>query len=130
MTTEVFGIRRNFPQHQVTTVESVLHIARALQSIGVDVLQDMAARHFNEVNDALQNLRGVGRNTIRRLLMYTGGDDFVLGDTHVRSFVACAVGRSTIPSDTAEKLVRSAAYELVLSPRFLDCGIWQYSLTR
>ena len=61
--------------------------------------------------------------------MYTGGDDFVLGDAHVRHFVARALDRSTISSDGAETLVRSAAYELILSPRFLDREIWLYSLS-
>ena len=34
MTTEVFELRCSFPKHQARTVESVLHVARALQSIG------------------------------------------------------------------------------------------------
>ena len=61
--------------------------------------------------------------------MYTGGDDFVLGDAHIRRFVANAVGRTTISPHAAEQLVRNAAYELILSPRFLDCEIWRYRLT-
>lgn len=129
MTTEVFELRCSFPKHQARTVGSVLHVARALQSIGVDVLQDVSTRHINEISETLQCLPGIGQHTVRRLLMYTGGDDFVLGDAHIRRFVANAVGRTTISSHAAEQLVRNAAYELILSPRFLDCEIWRYRLT-
>ena len=124
MTTGVFGIRRCFPEQQIVTVETVLRVATALRSIGVDVLQDVSPRRCDEINDALQCLPGVGEHTVRRLLMYTGGDDFVLGDAHIRRFVASAVGRNSISPDGAETLVRSAAYELILSPRFLDREIW------
>ena len=129
MTADVFGIRRCFPEQQITTVATVPRVATALRSIGVDVLQDMSARRCDEINDALQCLPGVGEHTVRRLLMYTGGDDFVLGDAHVRRFVASAVGRNAISPDGAETLVRSAAYELILSPRFLDREIWLYRLS-
>ena len=129
MTADVFGIRRCFPEQQITTVATVPRVATALRSIGVDVLQDMSARRCNEIYDTLQCLPGVGEHTVRRLLMYTGGDDFVLGDAHVRRFVASAVGRNAISPDGAETLVRSAAYELILSPRFLDREIWLYRLS-
>ena len=63
------------------------------------------------------------------LLMYTGGEDFVLGDAHVRRFVASAIGRRTVCAAQAEDLVRQSAYELILSPRFLDREIWQYGVS-
>lgn len=129
METDVFGIRRGLAEHPIRPVATVLYVARALWSIGVHVLQDMSDRHHQEIAGALQRLPGVDEHTVRRLLMYTGGDDFVLGDAHVRHFVARALGRSTISSVDAETLVRSAAYELILSPRFLDREIWLYSLS-
>ena len=130
MANDVFGARRYSPRHQVTMATMVLHAAGALQSIGVEVLQDVSARPFREIEDALQSLPGVDEHTIRRLLMYTGDDDFVLGDAHVQRFVARAVGRRTISPGRAQKLVRSAAYELILSPRFLDREIWLHGLSR
>ena len=129
METDAFGLRRGTTEQPSTPVATVLRVAKALRSIGVDVLQDMSTRHHQEIGDALQCLPGVDEHTVRRLLMYTGGDDFVLGDAHIRDFVARAVGRSTISSDGAKTLVRSAAYELVLSPRFLDREIWLYRLS-
>ena len=129
MSDDVFGIRRCFPEQRPTAAMIVLRGAKALRSIGVGALQDVSARHAGEINDALQCLPGVGYQTIRRLLMYTGDDDFVLGDVHVRSFVSSAVGREAISSGEAESLVRSAAHELILSPRFLDREIWLYGLS-
>ncbi len=129
MTADAFGIRRCFPKQQTTTVATVLRVAEALRSIGIDVLQDMSARRYNEIHDTLQCLHGVGEHTVRRLLMYTGGDDFVLGDVHIRRFVASAVGRNSISPGDAEALVRSAAYELIVSPRFLDREIWMRRLS-
>ena len=126
MTNEVFELQRGLAQQQTSSVECVLHIARTLQSIGVNVLQDMSIRRFNQISHTLQCVPGIGRNTIRRLMMYTGGDDFVLGDAHIRRFVANAVGRTSVSSHVAEMLVRNSAYELILSPRFLDRGIWQH----
>ena len=124
MTADVFAIRRCFPEQQIPPVATVLRVAKALRSIGVDLLQDMSARHYNKIHDTLLCLPGVGAHTVRRLLMYTGGDDFVLGDTHIRRFVADAVGRNSISPDDAVALIRSAAYELLVSPRFLDREIW------
>ena len=129
MANDVFRARRYSPQHQVTMATMVLHAARALQSIGVEVLQDVSARHIKEIDDVLQSLPGVDEHTIRRLLMYTGDDDFVLGDAHIQRFVASAVGRRTISPRGAQELVRSAAYELILAPRFLDREICLHVLS-
>ena len=63
------------------------------------------------------------------LLMYTGDEDFVLGDSHVRRFVASAIGRGAVSADEAEDLVRQGAYELILSPRLLDREIWRYGIS-
>ena len=58
-------------------------------------------------------------------LMYAGNDDFVRGDDYVRQFVANALGRTEVSAAKAEGLVRRSAYELVLSPRYLDDQIWR-----
>ena len=129
MTTEVLQSRHRFPGTKVTRAEHVLHAARAIRGIGVDVLQDVPARRPQEIEDALRPVPGVGESTVRMLLMYTGDEDFVRGDVHVRRFVASAIGRRTVSAAQAEELVRGAAYELILSPRFLDRMLWEYGVS-
>ena len=127
--TKVFQSRHRFPGTKITRAENVLRAAEALRGIGVDVLQDVPARRPAEIDDALRSLPGVGESTVRMLLMYTGGEDFVLGDNHLRRFVASAIGRRTVCAAQAEDLVRQSAYELILSPRLLDREIWQYGVS-
>ena len=127
--TKVFQSRHRFPGTKITRAENVLRAAEALRGIGVDVLQDVPARRPAEIDNALRSLPGVGESTVRMLLMYTGGEDFVLGDLHLRRFVASAVGRRTVCAAEAEDLVRRSAYELILSPRLLDREIWQYGVS-
>ena len=127
--TNVFQSRHRFPGAKITRAENVLRAAEALRGIGVDVLQDVPSRRPAEVDDALRPLPGVGESTVRMLLMYTGDQDFVLGDTHLRRFVASAIGRRTVSAAQAEELVRGAAYELILSPRFLDRMLWEYGVS-
>ena len=126
MANEVFRTRRRFPGTKITRSESVLHAARALRCVGVDVLQDVWSRRPAEIDDALRSVPGGDDGTGRILLMYTGGDDFVLGDPYVRRFVANAIGRRTVSAARAVALVRSAAYELLVSPRFLDREIRRF----
>ena len=126
MANEVFRTRRRFPGTKITRSESVLHAARALRCVGVDVLQDVWSRRPAEIDDALRSVPEGDDCTGRILLMYTGGDDFVLGDPYVRRFVANAIGRRTVSAARAVALVRSAAYELLVSPRFLDREIRRF----
>ena len=127
--TKVFQSRHRFPGTKITRAENVLRAAEALRGIGVDVLQDVPSRRPAEIDDALRPLPGVGESTVRMLLMYTGDQDFVLGDTHLRRFVASAIGRRTVSAAQAEELVRGAAYELILSPRLLDRMLWEYGVS-
>ena len=127
--TRVFQSRHRFPGAKITRAENILRAAEALRGIGVDVLQDVPARRPAEIDDALRSLPGIGECTVRMLLMYAGDQDFVLGDVHVRRFVASAIGRRTVSAAQAEELVRGAAYELILCPRFLDREIWQYGVS-
>ena len=124
MTKDVFRVQRCSPHQSVSMAAIVLRAARALRSIGVDLLQDVSARHAPTIDEALQCVSGVDPHIIRRLLMYTGDDDSVVGDVHIQCFVAKAVGSMTISPCDAKNLVRRAAYELALSPRFLDREIW------
>ena len=110
--------------------EYVLRAARALQHLGISVLQDVSIRDAEEIEHTLQCSAGLDRTAVRRLLMYTGNDDFVLGDDHIREFVALAIEHNHVSAGMAERLVRHAAYELVVSPRFLDCAIWKYGVTQ
>ena len=121
---EVFRSRHRFPGAKTTRAEGVRDAARALRGIGVDVLQDVPARRPAEIRDALRPLPGIGEHAVRMLLMYTGDEDFVLGDVHLRRFVASAIGRRTVSAARAEDLVRRSAYELnhlapVAGPRAL-----------
>ena len=113
-----------------TNTGEVLRAARALRDLGISVLQDVSIQSADEVGRALRRSAGLEGAAVRRFLMYTGNDDFVLGDAHVRDFVALAIGHNHVGAGMAEQLVRHAAYELVVSPRFLDCAIWRYALTR
>ena len=125
---KVFQSRHRFPGAKITRAENVLRAAQALRDIGVDVLHDMQARRPAEIDAALRPLPGVDESSVRMFLMYAGDEDFVLGDPHVRRFAASAIGRRTVCAAQAEDLVRQAAYELILSPRFLDREIWHYGV--
>ena len=111
-----------------TNTGYVLRAARALRNLGISVLQDVSIRSAEEIEHALQFSAGLERTAARLLLMYTGNDDFVLGDGHIRDFVALAIGHNHVCAGMAEQLVRHAAYEIVVSPRFLDCAIWRYGV--
>ena len=120
MADEVFSSRQGAPG-----AESVLQAAMALRQIGVEVLQDVPARSPDAIEDAL---RSSGESAGRMLMMYTGDDDFVRGDIHVRTFVAHAIGERAVSADQAEQIVRQSAYEMILSPRYLDYQIWKYGV--
>ena len=126
MARELLGTPAGSPAAATRRTEVLLRAARALRSIGVEILQDARCRPPEAVE---ATLRGAGPNAGRLLLMYTGNDDFVRGDTHVRRFVASAIGRRSVPADRAEALVRAAAHELIVAPRFLDCLIWQHGVS-
>ena len=128
MADDVFQMRTCGSSAKRAAVQRVLDVARALRAIGVDVLQDVQSRRFEEIETTLRRVSGVGDETVRLLLMYAGDDDFVRGDESVRSFVASALGRRFVPAHVAEELVRRTAYELVLSPRFLDFVLWEYAM--
>ena len=126
---EVFRSRLRFSGAKTTRVECVRGAAKALRDIGVDVLQDVSARRPAEIRDALRPLPGIVERTGRMLLMYTGDEDFVLGDIHLRRFVASAIGRRAVSAARAEDLVRRSAYELIVSPRLLDHEIWRHGVS-
>ena len=125
----VFQSRRRFPGAKITRAEIVVHAAQALRDIEVDVLQDVPSRRPAEIDTALRPLPGIDRRTVRMLLMYTGVEDFVLGDAHVRRFVASAIGKRAVSAPEAEALVLAAAYELIVSPRLVDHEIWRYGVS-
>lgn len=130
ITSDVFGIQRRRPGVESMAATNILRAATKLRKMGIEVLQDMPAPPADEIHGALESLPGLGRHAARRVLMYAGPDDFVRGDVHVREFVARALDRRSVSSADAEALVRNAAYELVLSPRFLDREIWRHGLSR
>lgn len=125
MREEVFGTGDHFPGTSISRAEYVLRLAHDLRRIGIDVLQDIRAWRRKHIDFALRTLGGVDEHVVRMLLNYTGDDDFVWGDANVRKFVASAIGRNTVSGTRAVNLVRRAAYELVISPRYLDHQIWR-----
>ena len=125
MAKEVFQTSHGSTEATIRKAKSILRAAKVLRHIGIDVLQDIQDRRPDEIDDALQCVPGVSADTVRTLLMYTGDDDFVRGDIHVRNFVSSALLRRTISGKRAIGLVRQCAYELILAPRFLDFEIWK-----
>ena len=122
---EAFGTKQLLPHASIAGVKSALRAARALRRAGIEVLQHVEGRRCEEIARTLRDRAGFGELATRLFLMYAGSDDFVRGDHYVRRFVAGALGRTDIAPGRAERLVRSCAYELVLSPRYLDDQIWR-----
>ena len=122
---EAFGTKQLLPDASNARMESVPRAARALRRAGIEVLQDVQARQSEEVERILRDCAAFGEAAARLFLMYAGSDDFVHGDGCVRRFVAGALGRTEISAARAKRLVRSCAYELALSPRYLDDQIWR-----
>ena len=128
MAEEAYGSRRHFPGTRRTRSECVLRAVRALVRIGVERLADVTARRRRDIEAALGAEPWARAETARLVLMYTGGDAFVWGDAPVRAFVAGALGRRGVGATRAVGLVRAAAYELVLAPRFVDHAIWRAAM--
>lgn len=126
MAEEVFETGLPFPRSSTPRSELVLLAATELRRFGIDVLQDVSNRSPEEIERLLRSSIGLGESTTRMFLMFSGGDDFVRGDAVVIGFVATALRRETVSAKDAETLVRQAAYELILSPRFLDREIWRF----
>ena len=127
MANEVFRNLCRFPGTEVPRAAYVVRIANELRRIGINLLQDVQVRRLRQIDEALRSLSGVDEHFLRMLLMYTGADDRVVGDGHVRSFVARTINRHTVSAAEAVDLVRRSAYELALSPRYLDYHIWRGS---
>ena len=125
MADEVFRNGTPLTEATATNSVSVLRAARVLQRNGINLLQNVPDRICGRIERELRLSAGLGETTIRMLLMYTGSDDFVRGDSHIRKFVADAMGRKRISRVGAERLVRWSAYELIVSPRYLDYEIWR-----
>ena len=125
MADEVFRNGTPLTGAMATNSVSVLRAARVLQRNGIDLLQNVPTRFCDRIEHELRLSAGLGETATRMLLMYTGSDDFVRGDSHIRKFVADAMGRKRISGVGAERLVRWSAYELVVSPRYLDYEIWR-----
>ena len=130
MTNEIFQTRQRLPGTRISRAEYILHAAKALRYIGVDVLQDVPSLPSEDIEEALHTSSDVNDYIVRKLLMYTGDDDYVRGDVYVRRFVAEATGQESVSSTRARSLVRRSAYELILSPRYLYLEIRRYGLSR
>ena len=120
-----FGASQHQSEAGLDGMALVLRAAQQLRRCGVEVIQDIQALPCVQVGRALAGRAGFDETATRRFLMYTGNDDFVCGDRCVRRFVADALARKEVSAATAESLVRRCAYELILSPRYLDNRIWR-----
>ena len=130
MASEVLATSSRSSGTAAVGAQTVLHIASALRNIGVDVLQDVQDRPARALEVAVRSVPGTNETMARLLLTYAGDDDFVLGDDHVRRFVAEATGQRSVPTSLAVRLVCQAAYELIVSPRHLDYRIYRYRADR
>ena len=126
MLRDVYRVPAHRPDALTGDAQTILDAARALRSIGIEVLRDVAAHVSDELEYALRARAGTSESGVRRFLMYTAGEDFVRGDLPVRRFVAHALGVKAVSALRAEGLVRGAAHELILSPRLLDYRIWMF----
>ena len=130
MANEVFETRCGVSGTAMCGAESVVRIAKALRRIGVGVLQDVQDRPAQELGEAVRSVPGTDAAIARLLLTYAGDDDFVVADDHVRRFVAEAIGHRTVSASWAARLVCQAAYEFIISPRYLDYRIYRYRVGR
>ena len=87
MAHEVLGAHGSFPDTNRHEARVVLDAARALQGIGIDVLGDMGASHRDGIEHVLRTQARMDEGSVRLLLMYTAGENFVHGDLPVRGFV-------------------------------------------
>ena len=126
MAAEVFRTTDPVPGTNVARAEYGLRLATELRRVGVDVLQDLGTWRRKNIDAVFRTLAGADERILRMLLNYAGDDDFAWGDASVRRFVASAIGRERVSASRAANLVRRAAYELVLSPRYLDHQIRMY----
>ena len=130
MASEVLAVSRRAIAMASCGAETVLHIARALRHIGVDVLQDVRDRPAPALEEVVRSVPGTNETMARLLLTLAGDDEFVVGDEHVRRFVAEAIGKHSVSASLAARLVRLAAYEYIVSPRHLDYRIYCYRAGR
>lgn len=130
MADEVFRNGTPLTESTVAIAERVLRAARELRRIGIDVLQDICAQPLDDLEHEFRLSTGLCEAAFRMVQMYTGCDDFVRGDAHVREFIADALGLPWVSRARAERLVRCSAYELIVSPRYLDDRIWRFRAMR
>ena len=71
---EILGSRAPFPGTALTRAAYILRVARVLRRIGIEVLQDLAARAPRTVHEALHALPGAGAALAHRIMMYAGDD--------------------------------------------------------
>ena len=130
--TMVREVYRGAGQKQAPTLgnaRKVLHAARSLAAMGVERLQDATMDRFDQIEHVLSIRCTWDDSSVRRFLTCIAGGDYVRGDLPVRRFIARALGVEVISSTRAIRLVRAAAYELILAPRFLDYHIWSFSVS-
>lgn len=128
MREDVFKARYKSPGTEIFKSDNVYHAAEELMKIGVNNLQDAASTHPDEIKKSLCSIKGIGERTAHMFLMYSGEENCVKGDVHIRAFVAKALGREKkdVGPGQAERIVIKAAEHLCVTPRSLDYAIWKY----
>ena len=123
-TESILDSHSSFSGTDLSRVAYVAAAAKALRSVGIAVLQDVHAVGQEDLARAFAPLPGDGRGIARRLLAYAAADDWVLADEPVVDFVASAIAAPKVSRSGARRLVRDAAYEMLVAPRDLDLRLW------
>ena len=127
MVREVYQVAGQKYTPTLGNARKVLRAGKALTAVGIERLEDVTGGDFDAIAYALQARCQWSDVSTRRFLTSIAREDYVLCDLHVRSFTARALGAEMISSARTKRLVRAAAYELIVSPRFLDYQIWARS---
>ena len=88
------------------------------------MLQDVHAVEPSTIASVLATLFGEGRGIVRRFLACTADDNRVLANKPVQDLVASAIAAPKVSRSGARRLVREAAYGILVSHRDLDLRLW------
>ena len=89
------------------------------------MLKDVHAVEPSTIASVLAALFGEGRGIVRRFLACTADDNRVLANKPVQDLVASAIATPKVSPGGARRLVREAAYGIIVSPRDLDLRLWR-----
>lgn len=112
--------------------EAVKAVAKNLVDAGITntaTLDDIIKGEEERVRRTFTAISGVGDVTFSYFLMLLGYPD-VKADRMICRFVADALGRDSIDSTSARRLIREVAVRMKMDPRDLDHATWQWQRRR